>query len=49
MNTIILTSKDVHTLVPWDVAKTKQHDASGIEHPERYMWKEIKGIYYPQL
>ena len=34
-------------LVKWNEAKESVHDASGIEEPEDYLWKEISGVYYP--
>ncbi len=33
--------------VTWEVARTKVHDISGIEYPERYRYWRNNGIYYP--
>ena len=33
--------------VSWSVAKTKVHDASGVNNPEKYNWFLFKGVYYP--
>lgn len=34
-------------LKSWNYVKTKVHDASGIESPEKWLWEKIKGIFYP--
>jgi len=36
-------------IVSWRVAKNSVHDASGIIHPEDYLWEFIKGVYYPVI
>lgn len=33
--------------VTWNTAKTKKHDASGVSMPEKFMWEEKSGVYYP--
>lgn len=47
MNCIVLTHKNIHTIVPWNKAMNYVHDASGIVHPEDYLWELIDGVYYP--
>lgn len=35
-------------LKPWSYVKEKPHDASGIKHPDLFMWvKGKQGVYYP--
>ena len=31
----------------WESIKNRVHDISGIEHPERWMFENINGIFYP--
>jgi hypothetical protein len=33
--------------INWNLAKTKKHDASGIDNPCNYNWIERNGIFYP--
>ena len=33
--------------VSWETAKNNVHDASGIKNPEKYLWEQQHGIYYP--
>lgn len=35
--------------VTWTFALSQVHDTSGIDHPERYMYRKIDGIYFPIL
>jgi len=35
--------------VTWEVAKTKQHDRSGVFYPEYFDWYQApNGVYYPK-
>jgi len=43
---IIINSNHMKTIA-WNIARNFVHDASGIEHPENYVWVKINGIYYP--
>ena len=36
-------------VVPWSVASTCQHNASGVENPEQWLWQRTNGIYYPYI
>jgi hypothetical protein len=37
-------------LKPWSYVKTQVHDISGlIGHPNSYIYKRIKGVWYPAL
>jgi len=31
----------------WFVAKSNNHDASGVENPENWLWERIDGVFYP--
>ena len=33
--------------VNFNTAKTKMHDARGIENPILWSWKQVSGVYYP--
>lgn len=37
----------VNDFVNWNVAKTMAHDASGIDSPILWMWKQKEGVYFP--
>lgn len=36
-----------NTMETFDSVKDKQHDASGIANPYRYLWEKKDGVYYP--
>lgn len=31
----------------WFVAKSNNHDTSGVENPEQWLWERIDGVFYP--
>jgi hypothetical protein len=33
--------------VTWKIAKQHQHDASGVQNPEKWLWSKKNGVYYP--